>query len=218
MTELRTEEEQVEALKKWWKANGVAVVLAIVVGLAGYFGYNYWKDQKNAKLDAASDLYNQLVQVAAKPSLDGAEKDKALALARELKADYAGTTYAQFGALFVARFAVEKGEFDQAAAELSALAKDSSEDSIKYTATARLAQVLIQQEKFDEALALVNTVPNAAYSVQFDEVKGDALYRKGDLKAARAAYLSAKEAAQGLGQNPIILQRKIDALTPGGEA
>lgn len=218
MTELRTEEEQVEALKKWWKANGVAILLAVVVGLAGYFGYNYWKNQQSIKLDAASDLYNQLVQIAAKPSLDSAEQDQALALANELKADYAGTTYAQFGALFVARFAVEKGEFDQAAAELSALAKDSSEDSIKYTATARLAQVLVQQAKFDEALALVNTVPNTAYTAQFEEVKGDALYRKGDLKAAREAYLRAKEAAQAMGANPIILQRKVDALTPSGEA
>ena len=109
----------------------------------------------------------------------------------------------------MARFAVEKGEFDQAAAELSALAKDSSEDSIKYTATARLAQVLIQQEKFDEALALVNTVPNAAYSVQFDEVKGDALYRKGDLKAARAPTLSAKEAAQVWGKTPLFCNAKL---------
>lgn len=216
MAELRTEEEQVEALKKWWRTNGVSVLLAVVLGLAGYFGWTYWNNQQQAQAEAAALLYDQLVQISAKPSLDGEAQKHALEVAQALKADYAGTVYADFGALFIARFAVEQGDFDAAASELSTLA-DSKEEPIKYTAIARLAQVLIQQEKLDEALALVNVVPAPAYTMQFEEAKGDALYRKGDLKAARDAYLRAQEAAQGLGINPLLLQRKVDALTSAGE-
>ena len=66
------------------------------VGHSGGFGGLFWlqllERPENAKLDAASDLYNQLVQVAAKPSPRRRRKRQSLGLARELKTDYAGTT------------------------------------------------------------------------------------------------------------------------------
>ncbi|MFY9179813.1 MAG: tetratricopeptide repeat protein [Venatoribacter sp.] len=218
MSELRTEEEQVEALRKWWKDNGTSVLLALVIGLAGYFGFNYWKSQQQAQVESAALLYNQLVQIAANPVPSAAEKQSMTAIATELKTEYSGSAYADFGTLFLARFASDAGDFDSAAAELKALTENAKNAPVKYTAQARLAQILVQQEKFDDALALVKTVPDAAFAVQFEEVKGDALYRKGQLDEARAAYQRALEAAQTQGINPQLLQRKIDSLTAAGDA
>ena len=39
-----TEEEQIEALKRWWDENGKQVVLAIVLTVGGYFGWQAWTD------------------------------------------------------------------------------------------------------------------------------------------------------------------------------
>ena len=40
----RTEEEQVEAIKTWWKANGTSVIVGVVLGVAVIFGVRYWFD------------------------------------------------------------------------------------------------------------------------------------------------------------------------------
>lgn len=214
MTDLRTDEEQVELIKSWWKENGKTLLLSVIVVLGGWFGWNSWQTSQQQKAEAASELYSQLVDAVAQPAAQQTEEQKAsaVALATELKTTYAGTAYADFGALFLARFAADAGDFDAAAAELQAVVNTSKADAVKYTAQARLAQVLIQQEKFDEALALVNTVPDPAYTVQFEDAKGDALYRKGDNAEARNAWIRARDAAQTLGLNTQPLQRKIDAL------
>ncbi len=214
MTDLRTDEEQVELIKSWWKENGKTLLLSVIVVLGGWFGWNSWQTSQQQKAEAASELYSQLVDAVAQPAAQQTEEQKAsaVALATELKTTYAGTAYADFGALFLARFAADAGDFAAAAAELQAVVNTSKADAVKYTAQARLAQVLIQQEKFDEALALVNTVPDPAYTVQFEDAKGDALYRKGDNAEARNAWIRARDAAQTLGLNTQPLQRKIDAL------
>ena len=36
-----TEEQQVEAIKKWWKANGNTLIIGAVVGLAGLWGWRF---------------------------------------------------------------------------------------------------------------------------------------------------------------------------------
>lgn len=217
MTELRTEEEQVEIIKKWWKENGTTIILSVVIVFSGWFGYNYWQDQAQLKKENASQLYNQLVQAAAQPTATAEGIATMKIVANELKDEYAGTTYAEFGALFLARFAAEEGDFDAAAAELTTLVENSKQEPVKYTAQARLAQVLIQQEKLDEALALVSTVPNAAYATQFAEAKGDALYLKGEYAEAQQAYKTALDAAQNIGLRADSLQRKIDMLASSGE-
>lgn len=217
MAELRTEEEQVEAIKKWWKENGTALILTVIVVFAGWLGWGFWQDQQQQTQENASQLYNQLVQTAVQPAVTEQGIDNMKALALELKTEYEGTSYAEFGTLFLARFAAEEGNYDEAITELENLAENSEHEPVKYTAQARLAQVLIQQEKLDEALAIVSTSPSAAYTNQFAEAKGDALYLKGQHEEAQAAYQEALEAAQKIGVRADALQRKIDMLASSGE-
>ncbi|MAK91424.1 MAG: hypothetical protein CMI13_09345 [Oleibacter sp.] len=214
MTDIRTDEEQAEALKKWWADNGKSLLITVLIAGGGFFGWNTWKEKQQATGEAASQVFSQLIQQAAQPAAaqTDAVKEEMEALAQQLKTDYASTTYAQFGSLFLARFAADEGDFAAAETELKALIAAADEGPVKYTAQSRLANVLIQQEKYDEALALVATVPADAYAPQFDEAKGDALYLKGQLAEARAAYISAQTAAQNLGLNTQGLQRKIDNL------
>ncbi|MAD44153.1 MAG: hypothetical protein CMH98_04035 [Oceanospirillaceae bacterium] len=220
MTDIRTDEEQAEALKKWWSDNGKSLVITVLIAGGGFFGWNSWKENQQATGEAASQVFSQLIEQAAQPSAQqtDAVKEEMEALAQTLKTDYASTTYAQFGSLFLARFAADEGDFAAAETELKALIAEAEEGPVKYTAQSRLANVLIQQEKYDEALALVETVPADAYAPQFNEAKGDALYLKGQLAEARAAYISAQTAAQNLGLNTQGLQRKIDNLAAAASA
>ena len=42
----QTEEQQVEAIKKFWHDNGNAVIAGLVIGLGGFIGFNLYKDHK----------------------------------------------------------------------------------------------------------------------------------------------------------------------------
>ena len=50
------EQEQVDALKAWWKENGKWVTGAVVVGLLGFAGIKFWKDhQANQAAEAGGE-------------------------------------------------------------------------------------------------------------------------------------------------------------------
>lgn len=212
--ELRTEEEQVEAIKKWWNENGKSLIVTVVVVLSGYFGWNGYQENQRTQGEAASSIYQQLVNKATKPVAEQTEADKTEleAVAAQLKADFPGSLYAQFAGLYLAKFAIEANNFETAAAELQALVDTGDKGPVTYLAQVRLARVFIQQEKLDEALALVATTPEVSFAAQYEEVKGDAFFAKGDESAALTAYQAARAAATSLGINTQVLQRKIDDL------
>ena len=210
MTDLRTDEEQAEIIKKWWSENGTSLVSTVAVAIAGVVGWNYWQDSKQATGEAASAVYTQLVELAAQENSDATADMQRLA--EQLKTDFSDTAYSDFGSLFIARIAAENGDYEAAAAELQALVKDADAEPVKLAAQARLAAVLTQQGKADEALAALPEKADPAFAPQIEEARGDALFRKGELANARDAYLRAMDAAQALGQNNSILQRKIDSL------
>ncbi|MBL4880141.1 MAG: tetratricopeptide repeat protein [Oleispira sp.] len=217
--EIRTEEEQVEAIKKWWNENGKSLIITIVVVLAGYFGWNAYQDNQRAQGEAAASIYQQLMSKATKPLNEQTEADKTEleTVAAQLKAEYPGSLYAQFASLYLAKFAIEANNFDAASAELSALVDANQASPVTYLAQVRLARVLVQQNKLDDALALVVTTPEESFTVQYEETKGDILFAKGELAAARDAYQTARTAAMALGINTQVLQRKIDDLAGAQE-
>jgi predicted negative regulator of RcsB-dependent stress response len=95
--ELRTEEEQVEALKKWWSENGKSLIVTLVVVLTGYFGWNGYQENQRAQGEAASSIYQQLVNKATKPLAEQTEADKTEleTVAAQLKAEFPNSLYAK---------------------------------------------------------------------------------------------------------------------------
>lgn len=220
MSELRTDEEQAEMLKKWWSENGTSLLVSVVLVAGGWLGWNQYHDMQRQEGEAASALFNALTEKFSEYSMnpsDEALQAEAVVMAETLKNEFSGSTYGQFGRLFLARFAAENKDIDSAVAELKALTAEA-EAPVLYLARVRLANLLIDQNKADEALALVNTIDDPAYAPQYLEARGDALLRKGDKGAARTAYLEAIEAATGLGIDTRSLQRKADFLIAAEDA
>jgi predicted negative regulator of RcsB-dependent stress response len=48
-----TEEEQIEALKRWWEENGKQTLLGIALIVGGYFGWQAWTDHGVEQASAA---------------------------------------------------------------------------------------------------------------------------------------------------------------------
>lgn len=184
MNEYETEEQQVEALKKWWKENGTSLIIGLFVGVSGLFGWRYYVDHKHAHSVQASDMYMQVMQSAALKNVN----DKTLDIYNQLINDYADTPYAALSSLALAKFEYEKDDADAAVAQLELAVKHANDDAIKQIANLRLASLYIEQKNYEEASVLLNKSHDAAYDAKYEELKGDLYLAKGDVDQARTAY------------------------------
>lgn len=215
MSGYQSEEEQVEALKRWWKENGQSTLVAILLAVAGVFGWQAWQKQQQAAVDEASRVYQNMVTAAF--GNNGQPTDKQIAtathLAESLKNDFPDSTYAQFGALYKARFAVAAGELEEAETELRWALERAELPEVMLQVKLRLARVLYAQKKYDEALAMLDGDAEG-YAAGFEEVKGDIYYAQGNQELALAAYQRALElnkSAKVPVNNPL-LQIKLQQL------
>ena len=184
MNEYETEEQQVEALKKWWKENGSSLVVGLLVGVSALFGWRYYNDQNNMHLVQASDLYMQVMQSAALQTVD----EKAVDINNTLINNYSDTPYASLSSLALAKVEYEKDNVEAAATQLELAIKHANDDVLKQIASLRLVRIYIEQEKYDAALTLLNAKHDAVYDAQYEELKGDTYNAKGDSALARSAY------------------------------
>jgi predicted negative regulator of RcsB-dependent stress response len=210
MTDMRTEEEQIDAIKKWWQENGKQTMVALVVVLGGWFGYQGYQGQQQASGEAASIVYQEILTLQGSENEE--DKGRREVLLDQLQKEYGSTVYAQFAGVFNAKDAVVAGDLDAAAAELETVKADTSDAALRHLATVRLARIYIAQEKLDEALTLLAADNSTAFSAEYFEAKGDALLAKGDQSGARDAYSQAVVEAQRIGANNPILKMKLDDL------
>ena len=54
------EQHELEALKSWWKANGMALLTGGLIAVSAVFGWQSWQSYQRANAEAASHLYEQL--------------------------------------------------------------------------------------------------------------------------------------------------------------
>ena len=198
-----TEEQQVEVIKSWWKENGTSVLAGTVIGLVGLFGWRYYNELQQTNQEAASQAYNVMTAQLAKGD------DAALEQAKSFISAHQGDADAGRAARQLAAAAVKAGKLDLAAEQLTQVAANGDE-SIKPIAALRLARVLKDQGKADEALAQLGKINNDAFKAQVAEVRGDVLLGQGKPEEARDAYQVAADAG-GL-QSSAELKLKMDDL------
>lgn len=216
MAELRTEEEQVQALKNWWTENGKSLLLGGAVALAGIFGWQGWQKQQAAESENASVLYQNLLDAvvsAVGPQQDDAQLSTAEHLSSQLKNDYESTAYANFAAMIMARVAVDNSDLDAAIAELDWVLANQPSESMYSLASLRKARILAAQGELDKALSLVSSAPTAGYAASIAEFKGDLFVAKGDAAKAREQYEVALSKAA---VNRPLVQIKLDDLAVEG--
>jgi len=213
------EEETIESLKQWWQENGKQLVLLVVVVFAGYTGWLMWQNSSLDNAEAASDLYEEILSLAVVEqgaTVSDADRQRIVDAATQLQSEHSDTIYAMFGALFAAQQHVSEDNLDAAAASLQWIldnAKDGmfskTEPGLILTANLRLGRVLLAQNDYERALALVNGVDPKSFEPAFAELRGDIYSAMGRADDAREAYLAAQQA----GNNSGALRMKIDALS-----
>ena len=200
-----TEEQQVDAIKQWWKENGTMLVVGAVVGLAGLWGWRYYGETVLAGQEKAS---TEFAQVLVKFEAQGSEQGTADM--STFIADNKGNNYATLASLLLAKAAVEAKDYTLAKTQLTNLLADNSYQPLTPVIQLRLARVSTELGEYDQALAILDKITEKGFEVKANQSKGVVYLKQGDLDLARRAFQAAVDASQG--RVDPLLQLQLDDL------
>ncbi|VAW93361.1 FIG00449901: hypothetical protein [hydrothermal vent metagenome] len=180
--EYQTEEEQIEAIKKWWKENGKSIILGLVLGIGGIGGYRFWQSNTAEQAKLASMQFEEVVSLSAK------DKDKFISKLKEVESQHSGKSYADLAAFVAVKRLVEEKDYQTAKEQLEWIVTNSKQQSFIHIARIRLVKVLLQMNKPDTALVLIKDIKSAAFGSTYAELRGDIYAALKDFKNAKAAY------------------------------
>lgn len=181
----KTEEQQFEDAKNWFKENGTPILVAIILVCAASLGWSFWKNHQLETAQKTSASYQRVME----SYLQNPNKNQPLV--EKFIADNQDSSYATFAQFEQAKQAVEKGDFFAAKVALQS-ALTQSDSTLKTLARFRLAQVDYQLKSYDEALAGLTQIQDKAWELRKQILIGDILVAKGDKPAAKMAYEQAR--------------------------
>ena len=206
------EQQSLGALKQY----GGYIVSAIMLVLAGYFGWTYWQkhggnidtaaandfakiqsDQNNIETlttQAASDTKAQAQLTTAQTNLD---KDLS-----EFVAKHDNSVYTWQALMLQAKQQTDKNDLKAAAATLQKASQLTlKDDGLKAIAILRQAQVLLSDNQADAAQKRLQSPLPAAFEASKLEILGDIANQQGDKKAAATHYQKAWQLIEQRNQN-----------------
>ena len=206
------EQQSLSALKQY----GGYIVSAIMLVLAGYYGWTYWQkrggnidtaaandfakiqsDQNNIETlttQAASDTKPQAQLATAQTNLS---KDLG-----EFVAKHDNSVYTWQALMLQAKQQTDKNDLKAAAATLQKASQLTlNDDGLKAIAILRQAQVLLSDNQADAAQKRLQSPLPAAFEASKLEILGDIANQRGDKKAAATHYQKAWQLIEQRNQN-----------------
>lgn len=181
-----SDDEKGEEIKQWWRDNGRAVIIGIILGTAVIFSGRYWISYQTTLTEQASLSYQELsILLASGNNVQAEEKTQ------QLFSEFSTTPYAVFAAFDMATKAVDQKDNDAAKIYLQWIIDHAELEGQKALAQLRLSQLLLVESKFDLAFELVNKPTSVSFSSLYSEMQGDILVAQAKGNEARIAYQSA---------------------------
>lgn len=202
-----TEEQQVEAIKKWFNKHGNTLSWIIFIILAIALAVKYWWHHQEVVSKQASDIYETMML--------GVERKEEATIqhqAQRLIQEEPRSTYATFAAYTLAAQATEKQNNEEAVAQLRWAMEHAKQADLSSLARLRLMRLFISQDKLQEALALYDENKANAYAPVMEELRGDILFKQNDRAGAIAAYQKAYALAPKEDMVGMFLKLKLEEL------
>ncbi|QMV52596.1 YfgM family protein [Ewingella americana] len=200
-----TENEQVDAVRRFFAENGKALAIGVVLGIAALGGWRYWQSHESSAMADSSVAFQQANQAVTDKKAQGVEDLEKFAQSNK-------NNYGVFASLQLADHFVEEKDFANAEKQLVAAQAQAKEENLLSLVSLRLARVQSQQKKFDDALKTLDGVKGEGWIALQQDVRGDVLLAKGDAKGAREAF------SKGLDSKPSqtlqnVLRMKLNNLS-----
>ncbi|HEX9278919.1 MAG TPA: tetratricopeptide repeat protein [Casimicrobiaceae bacterium] len=201
------EQEKIDDLKAWWALYGKYVSAAVVIFAVGFIGVQGWRWYQGTQAEKASVLY-QAVSQAARAN----DAAKAKEPATQLVERFSATAYAPRGAMLYAKLLYDAGDKTAAKAQLQWVIDHAGEDELKAIARFRIAQILLDEKQYDEALKALDAKTDEAFAAIYSDLKGDILAAAGKTTDARVAYQASFAKLDPKSTYRPFVQAKLDGL------
>lgn len=201
------EQEQLDQLKAFWKQYGNLITWVLILALGGYAGWMGWNNWKREQSLKAGVLYEELEK-----AVQAGDVEKSARVFSDMKERFGRTGYAQQSALLTAKLQHDKGQAEAARATLGWAAENASEDEYRTVARLRLAGLLLDEKKYDEALKQVDGASGTEFAALVADRRGDILLAQGKKEEAKAAFLQAWKTMEDTVEYRRIVEAKLAAL------
>ena len=201
------EQEQLDALKAFWKRYGNLVtwlLVAVMAAFAAWNGWNWWQRDQAMKSGA---MYDELERAA-----QAGDAAKTARIFVDLKERFPRTAYTQQGALVTAKLQFDQGQFDAARESLAWVAEKGVEEEIRTVARLRLAALQAEAKQFDAALKTLDAATAPTFEALVADRRGDVLAAQGKPEQARAAYQTAWAAMSDKVDYKRLIEAKLTSL------
>lgn len=199
-----TENEQIDAIKRFFVNKGKALLIGLVIGVGVIIGWNYWQSHQANSLQESAQSFEQISSQLQTGS------NQALAAAEQF-ANETNNIYGVLTNIELAKIAVEKSDIASAEKALLKALTIAKVDDLKDLLNVRLARIQLALNKTDQALISLTQVQDKGWSTIVEDIRGDILLKKGDIAGARAAYSKGIESS-GAEMMKTILKIKINSL------
>lgn len=200
-----SDEEKGEEIKRWWRENGLSVVIGIALAAAALVGGRYWQTQQQVQAQTASQLYQQTAML-----IDSGQVEQASATVDSLISQYGSTPYATFAALAMAKQNLAQAHNDTAKMYLEWVIANGKLAGQQDIARLRLAKIWASESAYSEAMAVLEQRQTVAFTSLFAETRGDILFAQKHYAEAREAYQQALDAITESEARQILLKLKLD--------
>ncbi|MFC0323814.1 YfgM family protein [Gallibacterium melopsittaci] len=186
------EQLQIEEIKQWWKENGKVIILAVILAIAGVFGWRYWQSYQLNKIHQSSANFSQILAAAqTNPSLDNPQLTQFIQ-------ENPNNAYATFLLLDKAKSLVDAKQWEQAATTLNQALSNTKDSALTSLISLRLASVQTQLKQFDTALATLGKVSEQAWQGRKSMLMGEIYVAMGKKDDAKKAFETALTTANPL--------------------
>ncbi|MEO7320031.1 MAG: tetratricopeptide repeat protein [Nitrosospira sp.] len=201
------EQEKIDGLKSWWETYGTLLIVVVATFIASIGGVKAWNYYQQQQIEQAAELFSSLLQLEA-----SGDSKKISDAAHLLMEGFPSSGYASRAALISARASFDSGDVQNAKSKLQWTLDNTKEDELKDLVRLRLAGMLLDERKYDDALRLLDAKHGESFDGLYADLKGDVLNTAGKIAEARVAYQTALDKMGKKGTYYNIVQMKFDAL------
>jgi predicted negative regulator of RcsB-dependent stress response len=202
-----TEEEQLEAIKKWWQKYSTLLTIIFSCVLLSASGYRYWQWHQEKVIAQASNTYESMMV-----AYSDHDNKRVKSYANQLISEHGHSVYADAARLILAKLYVARDNYDKAKDTLAYVAQNSQMKALKQVAAIRIARLLVAQKSYDKALSELALVDGPTFLPAVNEIKGDIYAATGKYKLAIVSYREAINEVRTQGMGNLYLEMKTNEL------
>ena len=202
------EQQELDNFKYFWKTTGKWLFAVLILAALGYLGYTVYQNRKVSQNQEAAAILAEIVEKVQSK----APQNEINAELTKLQQSYPQSISAAQATLMAAATEFDAHRYDVAEAHLKWVLSNQQDSLIQALTAQRLGVVLLQQKKYDAALAALDTPVDAAFAPLLMETKGDVYAAQGKNQEALKNYGQALEKMPQDSVGRELVQMKLDSL------